>query len=119
MEETLEIKNGKWIAAAYVVAFAAGLVGPASYAAAEDSGGQFHLDLERLAPGLPSGSFTIAQSTVPPPPPPPPAPSDVDGDGVADSLDNCPDVSNAGQQDNDRDGFGNACDAFPQNKNKH
>jgi len=36
--------------------------------------------------------------------------TDTDGDGVADSVDNCPAVSNPGQFDTDGDGIGNACD---------
>jgi hypothetical protein len=39
--------------------------------------------------------------------------TDTDGDGVADSADNCPTVANAGQADADNDGKGDACDAFP------
>ena len=35
---------------------------------------------------------------------------DVDGDGVADSADNCPAVSNANQTDTDSDGIGDLCD---------
>ena len=35
---------------------------------------------------------------------------DSDGDGVGDGYDNCPAVSNPGQQDNDADGVGNVCD---------
>ena len=35
---------------------------------------------------------------------------DSDGDGVPDSVDNCPDTPNADQADNDRDGRGDACD---------
>jgi Ca2+-binding RTX toxin-like protein len=38
------------------------------------------------------------------------APPDADGDGVADSEDNCPVVSNASQADMDHDGLGDACD---------
>jgi hypothetical protein len=37
--------------------------------------------------------------------------TDSDGDGVADSLDNCPNVSNSGQADLDGDGTGDVCDA--------
>lgn len=49
--------------------------------------------------------------TVTAPPPP-----DSDGDGVADSLDNCKLVANANQRNTDGDNFGNICDAdFNQN----
>ncbi len=36
---------------------------------------------------------------------------DADGDGVADSVDNCTEASNSDQMDTDADGFGNMCDA--------
>jgi Dockerin type I domain/Thrombospondin type 3 repeat len=36
---------------------------------------------------------------------------DTDGDGVADSRDNCIGVKNANQRDTDLDGYGDACDA--------
>ncbi len=39
------------------------------------------------------------------------APVDSDLDGVPDSIDNCTNVPNAGQQDGDGDGYGNLCDA--------
>ncbi len=38
---------------------------------------------------------------------------DSDNDGVADSLDNCPNIFNTDQADNDNDGLGNVCDSTP------
>ncbi len=40
-----------------------------------------------------------------------PAVTDTDGDGVADTADNCPAVSNASQTNTDGDNLGDACDA--------
>jgi hypothetical protein len=41
--------------------------------------------------------------------------NDTDTDGVSDSLDNCPAVSNADQLDNDADGQGDVCDTDDDN----
>jgi hypothetical protein len=38
---------------------------------------------------------------------------DADGDGVKNSVDNCPTVANAGQENEDGDPFGDACDPCP------
>ena len=52
--------------------------------------------------GSASGSAYVFGSTV----------TDQDGDGVPDSIDNCPLIANADQQDTDGDGIGDACDAM-------
>ncbi len=39
--------------------------------------------------------------------------NDNDGDGIINSLDNCPSVSNPGQTNQDGDAWGDACDACP------
>ena len=36
--------------------------------------------------------------------------TDTDGDGLFDTIDNCPTVANADQEDSDNDGIGNTCD---------
>jgi hypothetical protein len=42
---------------------------------------------------------------------------DADGDGVIDSLDNCPSTSNPSQLDSDGDGVGDVCDNCPTSSN--
>lgn len=37
--------------------------------------------------------------------------ADKDGDGVADTQDNCIEIANSDQRDSNNDGFGNICDA--------
>jgi len=41
------------------------------------------------------------------------ATNDIDNDSIIDSVDNCPNISNANQADNDNDGLGNVCDDTP------
>lgn len=41
----------------------------------------------------------------------PPPPADADGDGIADSIDNCPSIPNPNQADANGNGVGTACDA--------
>ncbi len=45
--------------------------------------------------------------------------SDGDGDGVKRVNDNCIYVYNPDQTDTDRDGYGNACDPYPDDPTKH
>jgi hypothetical protein len=62
----------------------------------------------------PSACGDTPDTFVPGPQAPPvPKPLDSDGDGVRNTLDNCPNVANADQRDNDGDGLGDACDPTP------
>ena len=45
--------------------------------------------------------------------------NDSDGDGVLDSVDNCPDVANGDQADSDNDTVGDVCDGCPDDANKN
>jgi hypothetical protein len=59
-------------------------------------------------------------TTVPPVPttfPTPTGPLDTDGDGIADTSDNCATTANHDQTDTDADGHGDACDPCPTDSN--
>jgi hypothetical protein len=43
--------------------------------------------------------------------------ADTDGDGIEDSADNCPTISNPSQTDTDSDGVGDVCDNCPNDSN--
>jgi Ca2+-binding RTX toxin-like protein len=82
---------------------------------ADEPDNSFDLVLTAPNPGLLAfvrkTAVTIADDDAAPvvDPPPPPAP-DRDADGVPDSTDNCPNVSNGDQADRDGDGLGTVCD---------
>ena len=64
----------------------------------------------------PSGQRCVAgfcSSADASPPPLDAPPIDSDGDGIVDSLDNCPTVANPGQENEDGDALGDACDPCP------
>lgn len=63
-------------------------------------------------PAPPPGAVTQGAGTESQLPCEPPE-RDSDGDGWLDYEDNCPSVSNPGQEDTDLDGSGNACDSTP------
>src|SRR3989344_6741908 len=67
------------------------------------------IDVDFTPVGLATGNF-LAESSSTPVTIVAAAPTDAEGDGIADTLDNCPAVNNPRQEDTDGDGFGDACD---------
>jgi len=47
-----------------------------------------------------------------------PSQADTDGDNIGDPCDNCINVANSGQDDGDQNGFGDSCDPS-QNKDRY
>ncbi len=74
---------------------------PSGYSFSPPGGGSHVGPTGRASFTLKSGDSVIVSAGMFP---------DADGDGVADSVDNCPLVPNPLQQDSDGDGIGDACD---------
>jgi hypothetical protein len=69
---------------------------------------RFAADFEQHCEGAgPALTGRILFNATGPPFPPPP---DTDSDGVVDTLDNCAELANPGQDDQDADGLGDPCD---------
>ena len=86
------------------------VIAPALKIVLTSSGGVMTIVIDTTSPDLAIGDvfgylqvFNLEFSNVP----------DTDGDGIADSSDNCPVISNPSQSDIDSDGAGDLCDICP------
>lgn len=70
---------------------------------------------EQQSTGVDTDSGDLEDGTASATPAPAKTTSDIDGDGIADSVDNCPNSVNPGQADFDEDGLGNICDSDDDN----
>ncbi|MEX0273328.1 MAG: thrombospondin type 3 repeat-containing protein [Flavobacteriaceae bacterium] len=68
------------------------------------AGGNAQFRFKAISTGSSKGDISIDKVTVHN------VPLDSDADGIHDGIDNCPETSNAGQEDNDLDDLGDVCD---------
>ena len=75
-----------------------------------DNDGDGHVD-HPDDPGCTDSEDDSETDPEPEPDPEPDPDGDLDGDGILNRYDNCREIPNGQQLDNDRDGYGNLCDA--------
>lgn len=83
---------------------------PSGQTCTQTAGGAFCLRPGETIDGLDGGVDTTPEDDLPSDMD---STSDLDSDGVLDGMDNCPDVENSGQENDDGDSFGDACDPCP------
>jgi hypothetical protein len=72
-------------------------------------GHSLYLTVNALARVIPGGAATTLTTNLNQPKSLAIVPADTDGDGTPDTVDNCPNYSNADQLDTNEDGIGDAC----------